>query len=434
MATEIRNTLAFGHDLRVVREQWLGTSSTSMDVLAGWGGPSASRQGEIENGADTEITTDLLAKYDTAFAKANSALFPTGWTGDFLRAFAGVHMFHAHIGLLASKLVNSRQLEALRAPVNPLASEHLVIGVTLDTSEPVYADVLALPFAKVPQQKSLGENSALTSPETYWGKRASVPPPGYDFPIAASRLAREHMALLLMQEGPDSRRATAEWSRHASDRKIYHNAESRIDPLEGVWNFRHALRRAEALGALSDHRFHLAWAILLANAIGLQDASPPFVAWIDTDSRRIDAELGRIAAKLPTKQAAEMPTGPQVVAVAEQYFPPYRIRHESDQWGDIEFTGSHEGIQWSGLPDEADDSDIPIVPQPGDLLLHGGPPSLAAVLDDQGHRVIQMNPDALVGYRSDHQYQVARWFPFPSDPDLALIHTEGASWQPIQMF
>ncbi len=444
MAATIRNTEAFGRHLRSIREQSL---DVSLDALAAAGGPSATRQGEIERGADTEITGDLINKYETGYNKLNPRQFPALETDSFLMALATAARFDREdVG--SQREANRRKLAALRVNainLRPQKLTDLVVGVDLFDGTAVHAHAICAPGAwPVPSDADvdgvLDARQSLRDDEgTYWRIMAhNGPHPFHDVAIS---LATAHTAITVYDQRRElADRAEDDWSKYAGC-QAYRNAQGRIDPMAGISSFAQARNRALRLFPGRDETtFALAWAILLANAIATVDGQSPYTAWLEAEDDRIGRERDEAITQLPSRLRADVPSVERLRQAVDVHCGTFSIDDgASDEW-DISFTEGHPlqtGVQWAA-PKTDDARDTPINPKPGDLLLHNGASRLPDVLSDMGHSIIEMTENYLIlDGITGAALSAVRWYPFVDDlnlgTDLALIARHG-TWQAVQLF
>lgn len=468
----LMNTEGFGKRIRSLRENVL---ELSRDGLADLGGLSETDQGRIENGEPVELTNERLSRIEKAFTSAAPSAFDSA-TRSFLEALATIYqaagqMPHLDQATLASRLHSgegmydpSRQVSAalaVRAADWGTAADEFLLGAELVPDQPlggaligagaVYASA-ALGGAMKPLGKGGFEEASGSAKGRYWQEQARTA--NNEFRFSALHVAARYPgAVTVRQDDAIVDEATAYWSAHRQNSKIYRRSESLIDPLSGVRNLQEARRRADALDVDNEQdRFHLAWLILLANATAGRTNSP-FSVWL-TDARyntpqtaaesALAYQWTKAHAHLPEKIRASFPTLSELKARAGRYLEPF-MSHTSDPLWDLEFQIGDEGESiWSTGTDAGGEL---ITPQEGDLLIYqpGAAPTDAEkrvsaghpfprIVADLGVRNVQLSATSirLTGARQARKFD---WCPSGVNRAYALVRDHAQNlWYPVQMF
>lgn len=417
-----KNTAQFGALIRQFRDEVL---HATIEAIEKAGGPSASTQSRIENGADVPVSDATITKYITAF----------GAEAQMLRTVAEAHKYISDAGRKERQRKISR--EAARR-----VHTGLYLGQFLDTGEPVVANALMYPS----QVESL---SAHHAPRKLVGEVAIVSRLARrkQFQEAAIVLAARQPELVLI--GDKQRRST--WpdglGELSADRKVFGLGDVAeglpgvaIDPLEGVFTFADAKRRAVPLGVRSEDSRLTAWVILLSNVLGALEDMAPILAFSALKQGYHKWSVAINSLQHPELKAG-MPAWQRAIAAAEPYLMPWVDEYVDANWDieidvetDVKFGAKERTVTWNVT---ATDASSGLDPWTRDKELW--------IYDDEAYEkfpavVHQRGIPAVVVERNmialPYRGPAYLWCPIGSDDSIVLVReqAEGGEWRPVQMF
>ncbi len=396
---------------------------TSFDAVDRQGGPSNKYQSQIEACEDAmPITRETVNKYCTAFDPDETGL------ASFLRALAEA---------FSAEEAADPERPMVR-PFKSLTADGFYVGRRVAGATAIPAGGLIPPaasYARAYVDRAAGDYSVLR---------------------AAQIIVQRHNCVLLV---PRSSRSLGPFLSGAARRigswsSVAHIPRARFDPLHGVYRFERALFRADALGATGIDRTRLAWAILVANADGLQWGRSPMESWIAAESGIAAPRWARHLEAVSAGFEGAPVQIDEVLATARNYLLPW-----SEQW--------FVGLKFRrGEPDDAAPAVVTVTAPDADAvtnlawlrgagmtavedrdLMHAADgeiwpfddhamPALPDVIADRGFKVLTLTSvpggQQLAAVCADGPtYQ---WCPTAYPGNYGVITSDGVKWEAIQAF
>lgn len=265
---------------------------TSFDAVDKLGGPSNKYQSQIEAADPMPITAETINKYCRAFDPDETGL------ASFVRA-------------LAEAFSTEENADPQKPVGGNLTADGFYVGRRVAGAMAISAAGLIPPTA------------------SYARAYVDLAAGGYSVLRAAQIIAEKHNCVMLV---PRSSRSLGPFLSGATRRigswsSMAHIPRACFDPLHGVYRFERALFRADALGAKGIDRTRLAWAILLANADGLQWGRSPMESWIAAESGKAAPRWARHLEAVSEGFEGTPVQIDEVLATARNYLLPW-----SEQW------------------------------------------------------------------------------------------------------